>query len=210
MLRKVAVILLFFVFVSPCAASDLRVEGAKAYIFGFLGGDPGVYADSVFRDDALFVLRRMAYPLSTWSWAQAIIKDVSVEGGSAKVTVVKPDISSFFSGRRPYCTEEWAGYSSLFRSVEQGSVGQETKEVILKVSSLGEVETTEEVRKQMLETVLKDLSEALKWCRENKDVAPKEYVFSLRSEAEHGIVSLPSEAVKEIYETTKILEGDKR
>ena len=205
MLRKTAVILLFFVFVSPCAASDLRVEGAKAYIFGFLGGDPEVYADSVFKDDVLFVLRRMAYPLSTWSWAQAVIKDVSAEGDLVKVTVIKPDISSFFSGKRPYCTEEWAGYLSV-----PCALGQETKEIVLKVNSLGEVETTEEARRQMLEMVLKDLSEALKWCRENKDVAPKEYVFSLRSEAEHGIVSLPSEAVKEIYETTKILEGDKK
>ena len=185
----------------------LRSRGrrAKAYIFGFLGGDPEVYADSVFKDDVLFVLRRMAYPLSTWSWAQAVIKDVSAEGDLVKVTVIKPDISSFFSGKRPYCTEEWAGYLSA-----PCVLGQETKEIVLKVNSLGEIETTEEAGRQMLEMVLKDLSEALKWCRENKDVAPKEYVFSLRSEAEHGIVSLPSEAVKEIYETTKILEGEKR
>jgi len=70
MFRKAALTVLLLALASSAFASDLRVEGAKSYVSGFLAGNAEVYAASpAVRDDVLFVLRRMTYPLSSWSWA---------------------------------------------------------------------------------------------------------------------------------------------
>jgi len=62
MLRKAALTVLLLALASSAFASDLRVEGAKSYVFGFLAGNAEVYAASpAVRDDVLFVLRRMTY-----------------------------------------------------------------------------------------------------------------------------------------------------
>jgi len=81
MLRKAALTVLLLALASSAFASDLRVEGAKSYVLGFLAGNAEEYSSfPAIRDDALFVLRRMTYPLSSWSWAQAFIESASVTG----------------------------------------------------------------------------------------------------------------------------------
>lgn len=208
MLRKAALAVLLILFSSSAFASDLRVEGAKSYVLGFLAGNFEVYSSSTaVRDDVLFVLRRMTYPLSSWSWAQATVEDVSTEGDTVKITAVRPDISGFFSGKRPEAVEEWGGFLSLNRIPE---MPRKKEEIVLRVNSLGEIEITKEARKQMLDAVTKDFTEALKWCRDNKDLAPKEYVMSVYSEMKHGVIPLPPEVVRETETTVKIMEGDKK
>jgi len=202
MLRKAALAIFLVFLASSAFASDLRVEGAKVYVLGFLAGNAEVYAgSSAVRDDALFVLRRMTYPLSSWSWAQAFIESASVMGDEVRLVVSRPNVSGFFSGKRPEAVEEWAGFLSVSRSPE---IPLAKGEVVLKVNSLGEIEISREARSQMLEEVVKVFVEGVRWCREHPDLAPKEYLDSLYAEMAH-CVGLPAEAVGEIK-----LWGDKK
>jgi len=195
MLRKAALTVLLLALASSAFASDLRVEGAKSYVSGFLAGNAEVYAASpAVRDDVLFVMRRMTYPLSSWSWAQAFTEDISVSGDEVRLVVSRPDISKFFTGKRPEAVEEWIGFMSVMKSPEVPLVKEE---VVLKVNSLGEIEMSREARSQMLEKVTKDFVEGVRWCREHSDPALQEYLKSLQAEAEH-VVGFPSDAVREI------------
>ena len=200
MFRKAALTVLLLALASSAFASDLRVEGAKSYVLGFLAGNAEEYSSfPAIRDDALFVLRRMTYPLSSWSWAQAFIESASVTGNEVRLVVSRPNISGFFSGKRPEAVEEWAGFLSVKQEVPLAK-----EEVVLKVNSLGEIEMSREARSQMLEKVTKDFVEGVRWCREHPDLAPKEYLESLCVEMAH-CVDLPAEAVGEIK-----LWGDKK
>lgn len=206
MFRKACLILIFLLFASACFASDLRSEGARAYILGFLAGDGEVYSNSAaLRDDVLFVLRRLAYPLSSWSWGQAVIERESVNGDLVTLEVVRPDISKFFSGKRPETVEEWAGFLSLSRSFPETDKMKE--EITLKVNAVGELEISKETKKKMLDEVVNDLLSGIQWCCDHREVAPKEYLLSMYSEVSHGLISVPSDVIEKI----KIfIEGDKK
>lgn len=206
MFRKLVLVVMLMLFSSACSA-DLRTEGAQAYLLGFLGGNGEIYASSsAVHDDVLFTLRRMAYPLSTWAWAQAIVEESSAQGDVVTLTVSKPDISGLLKGRFPESIEEWQGYLSL----GSARVPVKREEIKLRVNALGEVDMSEKTLGYMLQAVEEDLLEALEWCSENPENAPKTYVLSLRAEARHGIVPLPEKIKKKIEETAKLLEGGKK
>lgn len=207
MFRRIVFVMLMIFSFPAFANAGLRVEGAQAYLLGFLGGNGEIYASSqAVRNDVLFTLRRMAYPLSTWAWSQAVIENSSVQGDVVTLTVSKPDVYELLRGYYPESVEEWKGYLSL------GNVKIPIKreEIKLRVNSLGEVDVPEETLKYMLQAVEEDIVEALNWCEKNPADAPKTYVFSLRAEARHGIVPLPESIKKKIEETAKILEGGKK
>jgi len=202
MLRKAALAVLLLALASSAFASDLRVEGAKSYVLGFLAGNAEEYSSfPAFKDDVLFTLRRMTYPLSSWSWSQAFVESVSVSGDEVRLVVSRPDVSGFFSGKRPEAVEEWAGFMSVSKSPEVSLV---KGEVVLKVNSLGEIEISNEAKRQMTDIVVKDFTEGVRWCREHPDLAPREYLDSLCAEIAH-CVGFPPEAVGEIK-----LWGDKK
>jgi hypothetical protein len=206
MFRKLVLVVMLMAFSSVCSA-DLRTEGAQAYLLGFLGGNGGIYASSpAVHDDVLFTLRRMAYPLSTWAWAQAVIENSSVKGDVVTLTVSKPDVSGLLSGRLPESIEEWKGYLSLGNT----KVPVKQEEIKLRVNALGEVDMSKKTLEHMLQAVEEDMVEALEWCLKNPESAPKAYVLSLRAEVRHGIVPLPEKIKKKIEETAKLLEGGKR
>ena len=209
MFRRIVFLTIMLMLIPTFANANtvLRVEGARAYLLGFLGGDGEIYSSSpAIRDDTLFTLRRMAYPLSTWSWVQAVIENSSVQGDVVTLTVSRPDIANFMNNSLPESVKEWKGYLSL-TNVE---VPIKKEEVKLKVNSLGEVDISKETLKYMLQAVEDDIIEALDWCAKNPKDAPSVYVLSLRAEARHGIVPLPEKIKSKIEETAKILEGGKK
>ena len=209
MFRRIvfAVTMLMLIPAFANANTVLRVEGARTYLLGFLGGNGEIYSSSsAIRDDTLFTLRRMAYPLSTWSWAQAVIEDTSIQGDVVTLKVSRPDVLNLMKGNLPETIKEWTGY--LFLANAEIPIKQE--EVKLQVNSLGEVEISKETLKYMLQAVEDDIIEGLDWCAKNSEIAPKVYVLSLRAEARHGIVPLPESIKKKIEETAKILEGGKK
>lgn len=207
MFRRIVFVMLMVFSFPAFASAGLRVEGAQAYLLGFLGGNGEIYASSqAVRNDVLFTLRRMAYPLSTWAWSQAVVKNSSVQGDVVTLTVSKPDVSELLRGHYPESVEEWKGYLSLGNV----SVPLKKEEVKLRVNSLGEVDIPKETLNYMLQAVEEDIIEALDWCAKNPADAPKAYVLSLRAEAKHGIVPLPEKIKNKIEETVKILEGGKK
>jgi len=175
-----------------------------------MGGDGETFSNSnaMKGEDLLFFLRRLAYPLSSWSWSQSVIQDVSVSGDTVEVNVTHPDISGFFTGKRPETVEEWGGYMSVTRTVPE--LKRKTEKVVLKINSLGELVLSDEAKKSVLSQIEKDVSEGLKWCRENPSLAPREYVFSMFAEMQYSkTVNIPSALLKEVEDTVKILKkGD--
>lgn len=208
--NAVVTLLACLVLCFPACAEDLRANSAREYVIGFMGGDGGVFANSnvMKGEDLLFFLRRLAYPLSSWSWSQSVIRDVSVSGDMVEVNVTHPDISGFFTGKRPETVEEWGGYMSVTRTVPE--LKRKTEKVVLKINSLGELVLSDEAKKSVLSQIEKDVSEGLKWCRENPSLAPKEYVFSMFAEMQYSkTVNIPSALLKEVEDTVKILKkGD--
>jgi len=63
MFRRIVFVMLMVFSFPAFASAGLRIEGAQAYLLGFLGGNGEIYASSqAVRNDVLFTLRPHGIP----------------------------------------------------------------------------------------------------------------------------------------------------
>lgn len=186
-------------------AKDIQLEAAQLYVGGVLGdsSEAAVRASSLVpaKDAERFYSfiwsLKLARPLTTWAWKNAVISSIRPSGESVLVTATIPSVSRLLASRgkdgAPRAAQEWR----LITDIRSGKLRiTETESVTrtIPIANTGRLVMTDEQIAEWMDRPLADIRESLQWCASHKDRAPEEYLVQAWGEVSAATtVSLPKD-----------------